>query len=280
MRLVPSKNFPLKSAAGFTLLELVISITILATLMVGIAVTTQQALRAKKRIQEQVDDMSQVRDSLRVIEKDLQMAFHAVDIEKEFKDAVKAKAKKTTPVANPNPQGTGSPAPISPPTIPEPEAPNPEELNRKDPTTHFDGKEGEVYFPTLNTSRMTENLAQGDFAMVGYLVSTCNEPGKKETLNCLIRKYSANIDEPTYEKMEPTVLLSGVTEFKFRYLGTGRSEWATTWNTKSSDSTQKNKFPQIVEISLTIEKPMANNDKKKKISMQIVAPIRFPNNPS
>jgi hypothetical protein len=39
----------------------------------------------------------------------------------------------------------------------------------------------------------------------------------------------------------------------------------------------KNRFPDSVEVSLTVERGK-EGEKKKKISMQLVIPIRFPNN--
>ena len=63
-------------------------------------------------------------------------------------------------------------------------------------------------------------------------------------------------------------MLEGIKEFKVRYLATGK-DWANSWESKDT-------YPDAVEISLTVER--GEKEKKKKISMQIVATVRFPNN--
>lgn len=74
-----------------------------------------------------------------------------------------------------------------------------------------------------------------------------------------------------------TVLLENVAEFSLRYIGKGKQDWVSDWNTKTGDGATKGNFPDAVEINVLFKK---GKDKKlKKISMQIVAPIHNPNNP-
>ncbi len=78
---------------------------------------------------------------------------------------------------------------------------------------------------------------------------------------------------------EEMVLLDHVSEFKLRYLGKGKQDWVSTWKTTATggDAVTTGNFPLAVEISLTYERELASG-KEKKYSMQIVVPIRFPNN--
>lgn len=268
----------MNSRSGFTLLEMMIVLVIMATLTVFSSQSLQQAIRNKVKIQQQVDDMSQVRDTLKVIERDLNLAFHYTDLEMEFRESIKKKRVELSKA--PAPAAPGTP-PKPPPTVYNPNDPN-DPLNQKsetrvDPTTHFVGRDDEMFFATLNSGRISESEQMADFIKVGYALESCKIPGKPDTGgSCLVRKTS-NIVEGDISRVENGVaLLTEVTEFKLRYLGKGKQDWVNDWNSLQGDAVTKNRFPDAVEVSLAVEK--GPGDKKKKISMQIIVPIRFPNN--
>ncbi len=273
---------------GFTLIEMLIVLVIMSTLTVLSTQSIQQAIKNKAKLQRQLDDLSQVRDALKVMERDVNLAFHYSDLETELKEAVKKKrvelAKNGNKQNPPNPPPAGQPPP-PPPTTPtyNPNDPN-DPLNQKsedrvDPATHFVGHEEEMYFPTLNASRLNEGTQQADFVKVGYILESCKLPGQdKSSKSCLIRKSSPVVEGDITKQDESVILLTDVTEFKLRFFGKGKQDWVKDWDTVQGDAVTKNRFPDAVEISLAVEKGEA--DKKKKISMQIVVPIRFSNNTS
>ncbi|MGZ5279283.1 MAG: type II secretion system protein GspJ [Pseudobdellovibrionaceae bacterium] len=274
------------SRNGFTLLEVMIVLVIMATLSVLSSQSIQQAIKNKIKLQTQVQDMSEVRDALKVIERDVNLAFHYTDLETELKDMIKKKRVELS-------KGTGGTLPggITTTTTTQPGTPltavyNPNDPNdplnktypdRIDPATHFVGHENEMFFATLNSSRLNEGSQQADFIKVGYLLQSCKKPGQEtSSKSCLVRK-SSNVVEGDITKQEDgVILLTDVSEFKMRYYGKGKQDWANDWDTAQGDGIAKNRFPDAVEISLTVEK--GATDKKKKISMQLVVPIRFPNN--
>lgn len=265
----------MKKQKGFTLLELIIVLSILSFMTINIAVNLRNAFRARTKIQSQLESMSKVRDALRIIEKDLNLSFHYLDLEEELRAAIK---KLQSPLG-----AGGVPPPPPPPGFaPPPQIPqDPKEIerqqNRVDPVTHFIGKDDELFFATLNSNRLEANLQQADFIKVGYFVKACQPPGRENSTECLFRKQS-NIVEGDLEKGgEDVFLLGDVTEFELRYFGRGKQEWSKDWNSKQGDAVTKNNFPQAVEITLTTESEFEG--KKRKVSMQVVAGIRFPNNP-
>ncbi len=272
------------SRKGFTLLEVMIVLVIMATLSVLSSQSIQQAIKNKIKIQTQVQDMSEVRDALKVIERDVNLAFHYSDLETELKDMIKKKRveqSKGTPQAGGITTTTTTQPGTPAPAVYNPNDPN-DPLNKKavdriDPVTNFVGHENEVFFPTLNSSRLNEGTQQADFIKVGYVLQSCKRPGQETaSKSCLVRK-SSNVVEGDITKQEDgVILLTDVSEFKLRYFGKGKQDWVNDWNSETGDGQIKNRFPDAVEISLTVEK--GNTDKKKKISMQLVVPIRFPNN--
>lgn len=273
----------MKHNRGFTMIELMITITILGTLTMLTAQAIQQAVKAKVKLQDQIDDVSRMRDGLRLLERDINLAYHYRDVEKELEQLMK---KKNT-TGNPNPDGSGTipngggfpgggPGPI---TNDMHEQPEQREVPRRDPETHFVGNNESLNFVTMNNARTVRNTKQADFIEVGYALRDCKslrEGGGSS--KCLWRRSSPYVDLDVTKGGDEVALLENVSEFKLRYMGKGKQDWANDWRTDAQgDAATKGKFPQAVEISLTVEKKISG--KSKKYSMQLIVPIHFPNNP-
>lgn len=260
------KNTRLFQKQGFTLVEVMIAITILATIAVLVGQTISQAVKSKAKIQEQIDNVSRLRDAIRIIEKDVNLAFHYRDLEKEINDL----ANKKPPAAAPTAGGAGV---YTPPPVPR-------ETTRFDPVTHFIGSENEMNFVTMNTGRIFSEGQGADFIEVGYVVKDCRSlQGKTHSGKCLWRRTENIVDSDVTKGGKEIVLLDDLEEFKLRYIGKGKQDWVTTWRTDSGgDPTTKGNFPELVEVSVTITP--GEDKKKKKYSMQFVIPIHFPNNPT
>lgn len=261
---------------GFTLLELVIVLGILASLAILSVQSISTATANRKKIQAEVDFSSSGRDALKIMERDINLAFHYRDLEKELIES----ANKA--FAAPNPSPTTSTQPGSPTTTTLPQAQNPFKLNtqnRVDPETQFVGSETELSFVSLNASQIDSSQPLADFFVVGYSVRDCRKPGQdsiRSSTKCLLRRTKAYAEGDVTKGGEEVILLDSVIEFKLRYFGEGKQDWVKDWNSLTGDSATKSRYPDAVEISLTIGDP--GNEKQKKISFQIVAPIRFPNN--
>lgn len=259
------------SQQGFTLIELMITMAILATLTTLTAQSISQSVKAKIKLQDQIDDVSRMRDAVRLIERDVNLAYHYRDIEKELKDLLK---KKNNPASTQTPAAPSTP-PATQPEVPEkqPEAP------RKDPATHFVGNNDSVNLVTMNNARTVRNTRQADFIEVGYSLKDCKSLRKDQSNSkCLWRRSSPYVDLDVTKGGDEVVLLENITEFKLRYIGKGKQDWVSDWRTDAQgDGATKGKFPLAVEISLTVERKVKG--KGKKYSMQIIAPIHFPNNP-
>ncbi len=252
----------MKSNSGFTLLELLIAVGIFAVMSAFVANSIRNGIRAKQRIQTQIDEVSRMRDALRLMERDLNLAYHHLDWEKEFLDKVKKDSQTT--------------APGGIPPFPQPDATS--EVERQDPTTQFVGSEDKMNFVTMNNARFQTDKKMADFVEVGYELKPCTSSDGKTSSSCLWRRQSDAVDSDVTKGGNSIVLLENVTEFKLRYLGQGKQDWVSDWNStpQSSDGGTKGKYPNAVEISITTQK----GDKGRKNSMQVVANIRFPNNPT
>ncbi len=250
---------------AFTLLEVILAITILSTLSLLSTQAISRALKARTKIQAEVDDVSALRDSMRMIRTDLNLAYHHRDFEQEIADLVAKKA--------PTP-GT-LPGQIPANTLPV----VPRQTKRSDPVTQFVGDTEQMHFVTMNNGRMTANALQADFIEVGYSMKDCRNLTTSNSSKCLYRRTQSVLDDDVTTGGNEIVMLENISEFKLRYIGDGKQDWANSWKStkESSDEVTKGKFPDAVEVGLTIEREI---DKKKiTYSMQFVIPIHFPNNP-
>ena len=260
---------------GFTLIEVMITIAILATLTIMTTQAISQAIQAKGKLQSQLDDVSRLRDALRLIERDVNLAYHYRDVEKELKTLV-SKTNNNQQNKTPQPGGLVDPSQVQPVETP---TPTPQvEAPRKDPATHFVGSEEALDFVTMNNARIVRNTKQADFVEIGYSLRDCRNRRTETTSKCLWRRSSSHVDLDVTKGGKDLVLLENVSEFKLRYIGKGKQDWTSSWRTDAGgDGTTKNNFPQAVEVSITTLK--TEKGRQKKYSMQLVIPIHFPNNP-
>jgi prepilin-type N-terminal cleavage/methylation domain-containing protein len=252
-----------KNSKGFTLLEVILAITILSTLSLLSTQAISRALKARGKIQQEVDDVSALRDSMRMIRTDINLAFHHRDFEQETLDIVNKPAAVSVP--------PGTPPPPAPP-------PPKRQTQRYSPVTHFTGNDTELNFVTLNSGRLTTANVQADFIEVGYSLKSCNNLTTGAASKCLFRRTQNVLDDDVKTGGNEIVMLENVTEFKLRYIGESKQDWVSMWDStsKSSDGGTRDKFPDAIEVSVTIEREVEK--KPRSYSMQLVVPVHFPNN--
>jgi prepilin-type N-terminal cleavage/methylation domain-containing protein len=266
---------------GFTLLEVLISVTILAFISVFTAQSLRRSSQYKIKIQKDVDHRAQLRSTLRLIERDVNMAFHYRGASWRIVAAIQQmmdpnrNGQNTVPGQQPQfPQQPNQPGqPGQPPqATPLPPYPRP---------TQFIGKETTLSLVTLSNFRTLVDSAVSDQLRVSYRLDNCPEKpkalgAKPPEGKCLLRKTSNWIlDEETSGSgiFKDLVLIDGIKDLKFRYFGPGRDEWVNTWQSdQSGDALSQNRFPEAVEISITSVR------ENKELTLSTVASLRFPNN--
>lgn len=265
-----------KRAPGFTLIEVILAITILSTLAILSTQAISRALKARTKIQAEVDDVSALRDSMRMIRTDLNLAFHHQDFEQEITDlASKKSSTGTSTPQNANFQGQQyQPYQQAPQNPSQPQR----QTKRGDPVTHFSGDDEKMNFVTMNNGRTNTATVQADFIEVGYALKDCKNLSTQKTSGCLFRRVQSILDDDVTTGGNEIVMLENVSEFKLRYIGSNKQDWVKAWkSTKdSSDGATIGKFPDAVEVSLAVEREM--DGKKRTYSMQFVVPIHNPNN--
>jgi prepilin-type N-terminal cleavage/methylation domain-containing protein len=283
----------MRSARGFTLLEVIVALTIMTFLSLFTVQAIQRAISTKAKVQKDIDKNSTLRDALRVMERDINMAFNYRDVSIALYNQAQSERRASAlaakkPKTNPNPNGGAAQDPATAaaiaaqPTIPlTPEEEAKYRLKTEKIWTQFQGESDNLSFTSLSNVRMMEDSPISSQAEIGYHIKSCRRRSTQEqSSKCLWRRVSNYIHEDITKDGEETVLLENVTEFKLRYLKGGKDqdpEWVDTWKSaEGADDSTRNKFPYAVEITIEIKDP---NGKDKPLRMTTVAAIRNPNNP-
>ena len=287
---------------GFTLVELLIAIGILAFLSTFTAQSIRSALSNRRKISRDIEHHAIVRDTLRIMEKDINQAFHfqhhneqlfnlaLLEKEKRAKTSSSQQSTEKDPTKS---NGEGE-APIDEAEQRQQELDallaeaekqdSPSEPifkpRKVEKLTHFQGDNDKLHFTALTPAFMVTEQQLSQQKEVGYYTKNCRSRTDLDKSSlCLYRRVSNEIDDDVTEGGGSTILLENVKSFELKYLGPGKDDWVQTWHSGvGSDDTTKDHFPYAVEVTLKIEIPVGK--KKKEFTSSMVAAIRFPNNES
>lgn len=290
-----------RKVGGFTLIEVMISMAILAVLAILTTQTMRAGIQDRETISAELSRESKVSDALRIIRNDINAAYHYRDIYVTIMNNAAKPDPKSTPAPGQQQAPQFDPVtglPLDPAQqqlqqqqqqaqqqAQQQQSQEPAATPRPTPavTTGFVGDNESLTFTTLSNTRTVQDAPESDQAKIAYYVKSCRARSgtKSVQTKCLFRAVSPYLDEnvdqpPTAE----TVLLEFVDQFKLRYVGATENtelEYLDSWKTgKSGDEKTKENFPYAVEVTL------ATDNKEDKRNQRVVAsaliPIRFPNN--
>jgi prepilin-type N-terminal cleavage/methylation domain-containing protein len=261
---------------GFTLLEVMIALAIMAVLSLLSTQAFKSAIDSRAFVSRELNRDSQMADTLRIIRNDIQQAFHYQDIFCKMENDL---LTPPTPTPGPNGGAVQQPPPLQQSLVPGGAAPGPTPKPCPVNFTGFIGDKESVYFTALSNVRTLRDSQESDQAKIGYFVKSCRTRGPKPVATqCLYRSVSPILDEDLDKPGQATLLLENVEEFKIRYLGPEREDFVDTWKTgKNGDDISKDKFPYAIEVTLTI---IDHSDPKDRAETQTtLIPIFFQNNP-
>ena len=249
------RRFPiLKMFTGFTLIEVLIAIMILATLSILTAQSISRSIRDKARIQKNIDASSSLETVFKIMERDIQMTFNFRDVQYE----VEARTRQNRPNTKAPPAGPTNPLPVS------------NSFNTKRPIeiTQFIGNEEKIDFVTLLQGRGYDIGLEGDLKEIGYYLEQCRTfANAKESSNCLWRRISSFVDEDVERGGSARVLLENIKSLEFKFYDAKLKSWTQVWNSKTQKA-----FPEAVEVILEA------TPNKRTLKLQSIIPIRHPNN--
>lgn len=275
----------MRNPRGFTLVEVAIAMLIMSFISVATVQAIQRALATRSKVQKDIDKNSTLRDALRIMERDINMAFNYRDPTIELYNLAQQERKKADQAASgtgTGGTGSGTATGTGTPTTTNPLDEEKYKQKEQKIVTHFIGEVESLDFTSLSNVRVTEDAKVSSQAEIGYRIKPCRRRTTQEqSSRCLWRRISDYIHEEDITKHgQETVLLENITEFKLRYLGPGRDgEWVDSWITNErGDDLTRFRFPYAVEITIAVKDPDPKA-KDKTLRMTTVASIRNPNNP-
>lgn len=281
------------SVKGFTLLELLIALVLVAFISFFTAQSLKQTVRSSKKIQIDIDINSEVQSAVNLIRADIARAYNTRDIyiaiyneaQREHIKRWKEESTKPTGAANPStPNDPSNPTPSTPatPQVPQPLQPQPEYKPRVEKVlTQFIGAKDQINFTSINGNAIRKNSNASELVEIGYFIKNCKSRARdKKDSECLWRRLSYYLDGEVLEGGQESVLIENVTLFELKYLrklNEEEIEWRDAWTIE--DVNTQNKLPLAVEVVLEITKTTDKEGKEKK-KKRVVSyiPIDFENN--
>ena len=243
-------------AQGFTLVEVMVAMVIMAMLSVLVSSAIRGAVKNKRSIEARIASETLLYDCLRILKQDMEKAFHYQDVFFEIENQALSRLNEE--------QNKGKN--IKPQKSPPPQL------------THFLGEADNTHFTSLNHFRTRYNSQESNQMEVGYYLKDCKNRDSQGSSQCLWRRSSSLIDDRVDEGGTSVVLAENVSHFKLSYRDDGENdEWLESWRSDNKGrEDHRNRFPSLIKIELKIENK--DNPKIKKVEQSIVARIQFPNN--
>ncbi len=252
---------------GFTLIEILISIVILAFMATMTGVSISKSIKIKAKVEKEMDDDAQLREVVAIMTKDINLAFHWTDPQEILKQQV---IQDTVSQGKPNPYPvTGN-----------------IDLVAADKLTAFVGDASSLYFSTLTNERQFKDSHESDQAKVGYFLKDTKSYKDKKMTKSLVRRVAPYLDGDVTQGGRETVLIENIKTLKFRFLPDDIKEitdtvWLDTWkNYETLDEKMRNKFPAAVEVHIVVERDKRVSDINTIIALHSTGntPFQFSGN--
>lgn len=292
--------------SGFTLIELMISLTILAFLGYFTSEMMRNTTQQSQKIRTEVDISREVKAAARVIRGDISRAFNSRDIYiAVYNEAQRERVREwqrnqmnpqqsqnqgaggqdqdgnqgNDSDGNNNPNDPNNPNAANPNITPPPTYEPREELI----VTQFLGEKNKIDLTSISGVRIRKNVKASDLIEVGYYTANCRKRAERnETTNCLWRRISYFLDGEVNVGGTANVLLENVTRFELQYMRVrGENiEWIDSWKSdQNGDDVTRDSLPMAVRLDLEVERALdKSGNNKKAFSLLNYIPIYFTNN--
>ncbi|MBI1908899.1 MAG: prepilin-type N-terminal cleavage/methylation domain-containing protein [Deltaproteobacteria bacterium] len=202
--------------SGFTLIEVIVSVAILALISIVVWQASGSNMRAKERSEKRDEVFQSVAMVMDRMSEDLMEAFLYSPTSEELGKSINGEILAKTAFVGKN-----------------------------------NGDADEISFTSFSHVRYLKDVKESDQEEVTYKL----EPSKDDESNSLeiVKRSSSPLDANPTEGGKTYPLLKGVKGLSFRYYDPKKQEWFEEWDSEGSDNPSK--LPRAVEITLTVENP-------------------------
>jgi prepilin-type N-terminal cleavage/methylation domain-containing protein len=237
-----------RGEAGFTLVEVMISLVILCFISLGIYQMTVETFRLRDVLMVEGEFYNTIRMSMDIVQRDISSIYSPI-------------------LSRPTPQGSPSPSPNGG-GAPDQETADylagdagrttqfwqgATEKSGLRPS-HFVGTDTKMSFVSLSHVRIYRDSPESDFAKISYEITTDPENKELPDTQMLVKTESPDAfdDDDRRDKRfaHRYQLLHGIKKFKYRYWRKDKDRWETSWDSDKED--MKDKFPDIIEVTFEV----------------------------
>jgi prepilin-type N-terminal cleavage/methylation domain-containing protein len=241
-------------SAGFTLIELMIAMTILSFIALGVYQTTAQTFSIRDSLEQDGDFYNSVRVALDVIGRDIAHIYTPNPF------ALPGKIGQP-PAQTPNTQPGGFGAARSNTLIPQPPTKFwAEPLNEFGfRASRITGEANKLSFISNGHMRLFRDSAECDFVKVYYwldvekpIQGASGLPPRGKVL--MKRENNKPFDELEREEEESKYpLLTGIKSLEFKYLDGEKDQWLSSWD--NTALVNKGVFPSVIKVIIEVFTP-------------------------
>jgi len=238
---------------GFTLIEVLISLAILAFISLGIYNATTGAFKLRESLSVESDFYNNIRLAMGIVQRDISLIYTPV-------------------IMLPGPPKN---APSAPGVAPPPLSPTDTIAMKNllvtdlgqttkywepviDPSgirpSRFTGTDSKLSFISLSHIRIYKNSAESEFAKINYELERDEDKSAINGTSVLVKSESPDAFEDDEHKDKfgrKFPLLRGIKKMTMRYYRKDKDTWERSWDSDKED--QKNLYPDIVEITITAQ---------------------------
>lgn len=251
---------PALSQIGFTLIEVLISITLLIIISLSIYQATTQTYRYRDTLIREGDFYNSIRLSMGIMERDIALLFSPKMMNPLF-------SADPPPTPNINDPDAGfnnayNPPPVADQTLTDLMA---SELGQTtdywlgitDKTairnSRFVGTEDSIRFVSASHQRIYKNFPESDFVKILYEMRDDKDENAIEGTKVLFKIEDPNVFDDVEKKGKTSkqyALLPGVKSIKFRYYRKDKKVWELQWDSSKADLVGL--FPDLIEVQIEI----------------------------
>ena len=232
--------------SGFTIIELMISMTILSFISLFVYQNTSRSFVLRETLTQDGDFYNSVRVALDTLGRDIVHIYtpQAAALPGELGKAPKAQQP-----------GQAPPELLSPATydfwgmLVNKNGVRP---------SRFNGDEKKVSFVSNSHMRLFHDTDECEFSKIKYALE--DDTLSKDSKKVFVKRENTEVfslDRENKDLEVRYVLLTGVKDVRFQYLDGEKDSWSKNWDTTSMD--HKNKFPSLIKIEIDLELPKTGN---------------------
>ena len=244
---------------GFTLIEMMIAMSILAFISMAVYQNTTQSFILRDNVERDGDFYNAIRVALDIMGRDL------IHIYSPQAGALPGNLGQAPTQQKNNQTGQMAAIPTEPPTMFWGETIN---ANGVRPS-RFQGDSDKMSFLINSHMRLFKESHESDFSKIEYFLDDDKLAPKNRPAKALIKTENTaafDMEDRDNDNKQRYVILGNIKSISIQYLDGEKDIWNKRWDTMGID--HKGKFPNVIEVTVEVYMPDVNSTNTFKINQR------------